>query len=303
MSIQVSNLTKKYGEQVAVDAISFDIPTGQVVGFLGPNGAGKSTTMKILTGYLSPTNGVATVCDLPLDSKATQAKSHIGYLPEHNPLYLDMYVREYLRFMGKLSGLKKDLKSKVEDIIRITGLTPESKKVISSLSKGYRQRVGLAQALLHNPKVLILDEPTSGLDPNQVTEIRKLIREIGKDRTVLLSTHVMQEVEAMCDRVIIINKGKIVADDTVKNLHSKNTGGSTVVRFKAEVNTKKLGEISGIDKVEELGQASYRLTSVGNKDIQEALFHFAVENKNVILEQREEEQSLEHIFKAYTQGN
>ncbi len=303
MSIQVSNLTKKYNEQVAVDDISFDIPTGQVVGFLGPNGAGKSTTMKILTGYLSPTNGVAMVCDLPLDTKATQAKAHIGYLPEHNPLYLDMYVREYLRFMGKLSGLKKDLKSKVEDIIQVTGLAPESKKVISSLSKGYRQRVGLAQALLHNPKVLILDEPTSGLDPNQVTEIRKLIREIGQDRTVLLSTHVMQEVEAMCDRVIIINKGKIVADDTVKNLHSQNTGRSTVVRFKAEVNTKQLGAISGIDKVEELGQASYRLTSVGNKDIQEALFHFAVENKNVILEQREEEQSLEHIFKAYTQGN
>ena len=301
MSIQVQDLTKKYNGQTAVDAISFDIPSGQVVGFLGPNGAGKSTTMKILTGYISPTEGEAKVCSFSLDTEPTKAKSRIGYLPEHNPLYLDMYVREYLQFMGKLSGLKKDVKSRVNEIIETTGLSSESAKVIGSLSKGYRQRVGLAQALLHNPEVLILDEPTSGLDPNQVSEIRKLIRHIGRDRTVMLSTHIMQEVEAMCDRVIIINEGKIVADDSIKNLQKGNTKSFVIIRFKSKVEPARLKKITGVESAEEIGVATYRLTTNQRTDIQEDLFHFAVKNSNVILEQRVEDQSLEHIFRSYTQ--
>lgn len=300
MSIQVQQLTKKYKEQTAVNGISFDIPSGQVVGFLGPNGAGKSTTMKILTGYISATSGNARVCDIDVEAEPTRAKLNIGYLPEHNPLYLEMYVKEYLQFLGKLSGIRKSLNSRVDAMIETTGLTPESHKKIGSLSKGYRQRVGLAQALLHDPKVLILDEPTSGLDPNQVSEIRKLIRELGQDRTVMLSTHVMQEVEAMCDRVIIINKGNIVADDSVANLQKSNADRIMVVRFKSDVNPKALQKLNGVKKVESMGNNAYRLTSQGQEDIHEALFHFAVSNGNVILEQKEEAQSLEHVFRAYT---
>jgi gliding motility-associated transport system ATP-binding protein len=302
MSIQVRNLTKKYSGQTAVNAISFDIPSGQVVGFLGPNGAGKSTTMKILTGFISPTSGEAHICELSTEKESIKAKACIGYLPEHNPLYLDMYVREYLQFMARLSGLKQQVKERVEAIIETTGLSGEVNKIIGSLSKGYRQRVGLAQALIHNPKVLILDEPTSGLDPNQVLEIRKLIREIGRDRTVMLSTHVMQEVEAMCDRVIIINKGDIVADDTVKNLQRKSVGKAVVVKFKTAVEIDKLMSIKGVSKAEEVAESTYRLVTEGNDDIQELLFHFAVKNNNVILEQKEEQQSLEHVFRSYTQN-
>ena len=217
MSIKVDQLTKIYGKQLAVDAISFDIPTGQIVGFLGPNGAGKSTTMKMITGYIPPSSGTGTVCGIDLIEDSIEVRKLVGYLPENNPLYLDMYVKEYLEFIAGISGVSK-IKPAVERAIEMTKLTPERHKKVGQLSKGYRQRVGLAQALIHEPKVLILDEPTSGLDPIQVVEIRQVIKDLGKDKTVLLSTHIMQEVEAMCDRVIMISKGKLVADDLVTTL-------------------------------------------------------------------------------------
>ncbi|MFZ9630483.1 MAG: ATP-binding cassette domain-containing protein [Bacteroidetes bacterium] len=220
MSIQVNNLSKKYGQQLALDSISFSIPSGEVVGFLGPNGAGKSTTMKIITGYIPATSGDASVCGLDLVEQSLEVRKLVGYLPEHNPLYLDMYIAEYLLFAAGIAGVKNTKKA-LEMAIELTQLGPERNKKIGQLSKGYRQRVGLAQALIHDPKVLILDEPTSGLDPNQVVEIRNVIKNLGSEKTVLLSTHIMQEVEAMCNRVILINKGKIVADDSLEGL--KNT--------------------------------------------------------------------------------
>ncbi|MGL4630761.1 MAG: ATP-binding cassette domain-containing protein [Leadbetterella sp.] len=222
MSIKVKNLSKVYGSQAAIDGINFEIQQGEIVGFLGPNGAGKSTTMKILTGYLTPTSGEAYILDSQVEIDNLDLKKRIGYLPEHNPLYLEMYVRDYLMFNGELYGLKGAiLKQKVEQIIQLVGLLPESHKKIVQLSKGYRQRVGLAQALLHDPEVLILDEPTTGLDPNQLSEIRALIKQIGQNKTVVLSTHIMQEVEAICDRVIVIHKGKIVSDEPLNSLLEK----------------------------------------------------------------------------------
>ncbi len=235
MAITVNQLTKNYGSQTAVNNISFSIEKGQILGFLGPNGAGKSTTMKILAGYISSTSGEAQLDSdiITVDSLIT--KSKIGYLPEHNPLYLEMYVTEYLSFVGGMFGLKGTvLKEKVVKVIEMVGLMPEKHKKIEQLSKGYRQRVGLAQALIHEPEVLILDEPTTGLDPNQLVEIRKLIKEVGKNKTIILSTHIMQEVEAICDRVIIINKGNLVADDTLENL--KKEGGTLEEIFRKLTN-------------------------------------------------------------------
>jgi ABC-2 type transport system ATP-binding protein len=217
VSIQVNNLSKKYGQQLALDSISFSIPSGEVVGFLGPNGAGKSTTMKILTGYIPASSGDASICGLDLAEQSLEVRKLVGYLPEHNPLYLDMYISEYLLFAAGIAGVKNTKKA-LEMAIELTQLGPERNKKIGQLSKGYRQRVGLAQALIHDPKVLILDEPTSGLDPNQVVEIRNVIKNLGSEKTVLLSTHIMQEVEAMCNRVILINKGKIIADNTLEGL-------------------------------------------------------------------------------------
>lgn len=244
MSIEVKNLTKSYGEQNAVDQVSFKVKKGEVVGFLGPNGAGKSTTMKIITGYLPATQGEALVCDTKVDAEDIATQKKIGYLPETNPMYLDMYVREYLAFCAGVHGLKGKLATeRIEEVINLTGLTPESKKIIGSLSKGYKQRVGLAQALLHNPEVLILDEPTSGLDPNQIVEIRNLISKAGEEKTVLLSTHIMQEVEAMCDRVIIINQGKIVANDKLADLQEKYTGKSLEDIFRTLTKSVTTAEI------------------------------------------------------------
>jgi len=217
VSIQVNNLSKKYGQQLALDSISFSIPSGEVVGFLGPNGAGKSTTMKILTGYIPASSGDASICGLDLAERSLEVRKLVGYLPEHNPLYLDMYISEYLLFAAGIAGVKNTKKA-LELVIELTQLGPERNKKIGQLSKDYRQRVGLAQALIHDPKVLILDEPTSGLDPNQVVEIRNVIKNLGSEKTVLLSTHIMQEVEAMCNRVILINKGKIIADNTLEGL-------------------------------------------------------------------------------------
>jgi ABC-2 type transport system ATP-binding protein len=231
MSIKIQNLTKVYGTQKAIDNISFEINSGEILGFLGPNGAGKSTTMKILTGYLPASSGSAQVLNVEVSTDSLEVKQQIGYLPEHNPLYLEMYVKEFLEFVGSLYGLKSDnLKNRVIEVIDLVGLQIEQHKKIGELSKGYRQRVGLAQALIHNPEVLILDEPTTGLDPNQLVEIRNLIREVGKNKTVILSTHIMQEVEALCDRVIIINKGKIVIDETMDSLKKKNSNLETIFR-------------------------------------------------------------------------
>ena len=231
MSIQVTNLTKAYGAQRAIDGISFDLKPGEIVGFLGPNGAGKSTTMKILTGYLKPSEGIAKVADYDVAAQSMSARRSIGYLPEHNPLYLDMYVREFLLFSGKLYGLSGDtLKLRVNEMIVMCGLEVEKHKKIGQLSKGYRQRVGLAQSFLHDPTVLILDEPTTGLDPNQIQEIRELIRTAGKNKTVLFSTHIMQEVEALCDRVIIINKGKVVSDSSLETLRASGNSLEEIFR-------------------------------------------------------------------------
>lgn len=224
MSIQVDNLSKVYGKQTAVNSINFNIPTGEIVGFLGPNGAGKSTTMKMLTGYVPPTSGSGSICGIDIVEESLEVRKIVGYLPENNPLYLDMYVKEYLTFMGGLSGVK-NISQNLEYVLNVTRLLPEVHKKIGQLSKGYRQRVGLAQALIHQPKVLILDEPTSGLDPLQVVEMRNVITDLGKDKTVLLSTHIMQEVEAMCNRVIIINQGRIIADDSLEALKQKNDQG------------------------------------------------------------------------------
>lgn len=225
MSIQVKDLAKHYGSQKAVNQISFEAKPGRILGFLGPNGAGKSTTMRMLTGYLAPTSGEAKICGFDVLKEAIKAKTQIGYLPEHTPLYLDMYVKEFLSFVAQTYGIK-DTGHKVNEVIKQVGLSPEQHKKIGTLSKGYRQRVGLAQAIIHNPQVLILDEPTSGLDPNQLTDIRALIKDLGKDKTVILSTHIMQEVEAICDDIIIINKGKIVANASLEELkvqyHSNN---------------------------------------------------------------------------------
>ena len=231
MSIQVKHLSKRYGNQWAVNDLSFDIPTGEIVGFLGPNGAGKSTTMKILTGYIPATSGDAVVCGFNLNTDSLAVRKRVGYLPEHNPLYLDMYVTEYLQFSAGMAGVSK-VKSAVENAIELTQLLPERNKKIGQLSKGYRQRVGLAQALIHDPEVLILDEPTSGLDPNQVVEMRNVIKNLGKNKTVLLSTHIMQEVEAMCNRVILLNHGKIVADNTLDVLKKTSPNDSLETIFR-----------------------------------------------------------------------
>lgn len=300
MSIEVQGLTKVYGEQKAVNDISFSIKSGEIVGFLGPNGAGKSTTMKMLTCFLQPTSGIAKVCGFDTSVSPMEVKKLIGYLPEHNPLYLDMFVKEYLLFVAGIFGLKNKTTS-VKDIIEKTGLSPEQNKKIGALSKGYRQRVGLAQAMLHNPKVLILDEPTSGLDPNQINDIRKLITEFGKERTVMLSTHIMQEVEAMCDRVIIINNGQIVVDDSTDTLQKRFKSALVLnVEFKNPVTKEQLKTIAGVNMVTENGRNRWKLSATKGTDLRELVFKFAVDSGNVILEQNEEEQRLEEIFQYLT---
>lgn len=304
MSISVQHLTKIYGSQKAVNNISFEVKPGEIVGFLGPNGAGKSTTMKILTCFLPQTEGKAEVFGYDVTENPIEVRKHIGYLPEHNPLYLDMYVREYLQFTGKLHGITGNVNARVDEMIEKTGITPERKKKIGQLSKGFRQRVGLAQALLHNPEVLILDEPTSGLDPNQISEIRNLIKETGKNRTVLLSTHIMQEVEALCDRVIIINQGQIVADDETQHLKTRFKGGNTVilVEFKGEVSEGQLKSISGITQVKNVTPTKWQLTANNPEEINELLFKFAVQNNLVILSLTQESQRLEDVFQQLTKN-
>ncbi len=301
MSLEVINLVKVYGAQHAVDDISFTVKAGEIVGFLGPNGAGKSTTMKIATGYLSATSGIVKVSGLNVNDQPTATKRLIGYLPEHNPLYLDMYVHEYLGFVGKVFGLSgKGLKDRLNEMISLCGLTLEQNKLIGSLSKGYRQRVGLAQSLIHNPQVLILDEPTSGLDPNQILEIRKLIKEVSKDKTVIFSTHIMQEVQALCDRVVVINRGRIVADDQLKNL-TETSSGWIEIEFKETVSADDLRGLAGIERVEGNGN-QFKIFSQAGMDVRPELVRFASEKNLTLLGLRQQENSLEEIFRSLTEG-
>lgn len=300
MSISVKNVTKTYGDQNALDGISFEISSGEIVGFLGPNGAGKSTTMKILTCFIPQSGGEVKVCGIDTNEDPIGVKRKVGYLPEHNPLYLDMYVKEYLLFLAGLHKIKNK-KERVAEMIKAVGLEKEQHKKIGALSKGYRQRVGLAQAMLHNPEVLILDEPTSGLDPNQLVEIRELIRQFGKDKTILLSTHIMQEVEAICDRIIIINDGKIVADGKASEIQSKVVTKQVVrVEFDNPVSNSKLKTIKGVSKVKEITNNIWLIETNENKDLRTAIAKFAQENGLLILAMQKEEKSLENVFKELT---
>jgi len=302
MSIVVKNITKIYGAQKALDNVSFEIKTGEIVGFLGPNGAGKSTMMKIITGYIPPTSGEVFVNEQDILENSLKIKQEIGYLPENNPLYLDMYIREYLEFTAGIYKLGKNSKARINEMIEKTGLTSEIKKKIGALSKGYRQRVGLAQALLHNPKVLILDEPTSGLDPNQIVEIRNLILDLGKEKTILLSTHIMQEVEAICDKIIIINKGQIVANDSTQDIHAHNREQfqTVIVEFNNLRSPKDLKEIAGVNKVAELKPNCWLVQSKVTEDIRPNIFNFAVKNGLTVLSMQNKEKSLEDVFQELT---
>lgn len=300
MSVEVKNLVKVYGEQRAVDNISFSAKQGEVLGFLGPNGAGKSTTMKIITGFIPQSNGSTTVCGFNTADAPLEVQKRIGYLPERNPLYKDMYVKEYLSFVANLHQIPNK-KSRVAEMIEMTGLEREQNKIIDSLSKGYKQRVGLAQAMLHNPDVLILDEPTSGLDPNQLVEIRALIKQLGKEKTVIFSTHIMQEVQAICDRVVIINKGKLVADDSIENLQDRVTGGNLItVEFAQNVNKSQLSKIEGVKSVKPLSDNKWELLSNKKVDVRSKVFHFAVQNNLTLLEMRRETYSIENVFQELT---
>ena len=298
MSIKVKKLSKVYGTQKALIEVSFEINKGEIVGFLGPNGAGKSTLMKILTGYIPQTNGDAKICNLDINKNSIKTRSRIGYLPEHNQLYLDMYVKEYLEFVANIYNVNH---KNIDEIIKKTGLLKEQHKLIRSLSKGYRQRVGLAQALIHNPEVLILDEPTTGLDPNQLIEIRSLIKEVGREKTVLLSTHIMQEVEAICDRVIIINKGQIVANKTIVELQkSKGNRKLITVEFDKKAGKKELMKIGNVLDAKEIKGNKYQIYSDSKFDLRPAIFEFAVNNKLTVLQMNIEEQKLESIFQELT---
>ena len=296
MSIKVKNITKQFGSQKALNNVSFSVNRPEIVGFLGPNGAGKSTMMKILTTYLSPTSGNAEVNGHAVSNQQKQIQKSVGYLPEHNPLYLDQYVREYLRFNANVYNVDK---SRVEEVIELTGLTPEAHKTIGQLSKGYRQRVGLANALLHNPEVLILDEPTTGLDPNQLVDIRQLIKGLGKDKTVFLSTHIMQEVEAMCDRVIIINKGEIVADKKLSELR-EGQEQTVIVEFDYRVEDAFLLKLPNAKKVKNVHDFIYEITFSTSTDMRSHVFDFAHDNELKILQLNQKNASLESLFRELT---
>jgi ABC-2 type transport system ATP-binding protein len=303
MSIEVKQVTKIYGIQKALDDVTFKVSPGEIVGLLGPNGAGKSTLMKIITCFIPPTDGEVNLCGHDIFEDSLKVREKVGYLPEHNPLYLEMYVREYLEFIAGIHKIKGNIKSRVTEMIELTGLTIEQKKKIGALSKGYRQRVGLAQALIHDPEVLILDEPTSGLDPNQIHEIRNLIRSIGASKTVMLSTHIMQEVEAICDRAIIINKGKIVADDATKNLAgSVQNKNRVTVEFSGRITKDDFKHISNILNIEHKEQNTWILETEANRDIREDLFSLAVSKGAAILSMNKEELRLEEVFQILTQN-
>ena len=314
MSISVQNITKLYGKQKALDDVSFTINTGEVVGFIGPNGAGKSTMMKIITGFIPQTSGTVMVNDLNTLEHSLEIRKKIGYLPEQNPLYTDMYVKEYLQMVAniyKAEGKRqrsevvdkfKDTGKRVAEMIEMVGLGLEQHKKIGALSKGYRQRVGLAQALIHDPDVLILDEPTSGLDPNQIVEIRNFIADLGKDKTVMLSTHIMQEVQAICDRVIIINLGRIVADDPTELIQSQNVDAyqTIEVEFGQDISGNALKQIHGVVKVKKIDSRHFLVEGKPNRDIRSEIFQWAVKNKVTVLELARREKSLEEVFQELT---
>jgi ABC-2 type transport system ATP-binding protein len=301
MSITVSNLTKIYGKQKAVNDISFSVNDNEIVGFLGPNGAGKSTTMKILTGYLSPESGTATVNGIDVIKNPLEAKKVTGYLPEGNPLYYEMYVREYLEFIANIHRLGL-AKNRIEEVIDLTGLRPESNKKTGQLSKGYKQRVGLAAALIHDPKVLILDEPTTGLDPNQIIEIRQVIKDLGKNKTVLFSSHILQEIESICDRVIIINKGNLVANDSLTNLQSTNKDSRVIiVQFGKNTDIQLLKNLSDVESVDEVAN-QYHIRTSDPEKVKKLLLEFSLENNVDIISLQSKSSSLEEVFRNLT-GN
>jgi ABC-2 type transport system ATP-binding protein len=301
MSVEVKNITKLYGEQRALDNVSFTVDPGQVVGFLGPNGAGKSTMMKIITCFLPQNSGTVTVDGFDVTTDPIKVRERVGYLPEHNPLYHDMYVKEFLSFIAGIQMPAKNVEARVKEMVEITGLGVEQHKKIGALSKGYRQRVGLAQAMIHNPSVLILDEPTTGLDPNQLVEIRQLIKNIGKEKTVILSTHIMQEVEAICDRVVIINKGQIVADDKTSFLQQKSDSETIIlVEFDKPIDAQKLNSISGIKKVLAVNDRTYKIFGPVGQDLRPLIFNFAVQNNLAVITMQKEENSLESVFRQLT---
>jgi ABC-2 type transport system ATP-binding protein len=299
MSIEVQNITKIYGTQKALNDVSFSVGSGEIVGFLGPNGAGQSTMMKILTCYIPPSSGNAKVCGYDVSAQSLEVRRHIGYLPEHNPLYLDMYVREFLEFAGGLHKIP-NVRKRAGEMIGLTGLEPEQNKKIGALSKGYRQRVGIAQAMIHDPKVLIMDEPTTGLDPNQLEEIRSLIRTLGKEKSVMLSTHIMQEVEAICDRVIIVDRGQLVANDATTNLRKSSTVQIVTVEFDSQLTAEALRNLEGVDHVKHLYANTWQLTSSAAGDIRKVIFDYAVSLGLSVLTLTKEEQKIEDVFKDLT---
>jgi len=299
MSIQVTSVSKSYGEQLALNQISFSAKKGEIIGFLGPNGAGKSTMMKVLTGYILPDEGEASVSEIDVLNKALEAKKKIGYLPEQNPLYKDMYVREYLAFQAHLFKIGKE---RIEEVIEQVGLTPEVRKKIGQLSKGYQQRVGIAAAILHNPEVLILDEPTTGLDPNQLQEIRSLIKELGKEKTILFSTHIMQEVEAVCDRVIIIKKGELLLDKPLSELRESNEQ-QVEVTFDFKIEEQFIQKLPNLKSFKNNFDMTWYLTFDSEEDMRPVIFDFAQENGLKILELSSKNQSLETLFKEVTNSS
>ena len=300
MSIIVQNVTKQYDTQLALNDVSLTIGKGEIVGLLGPNGAGKSTLMKIITCFIPPTKGTVSVEGYDIWEQSMEVRRRVGYLPEHNPLYLDMYVKEYLGFVGGIHHLKgQELNKRIDEMIEMTGLGVEMHKKIGALSKGYRQRVGLAQAMIHNPSVLILDEPTSGLDPNQLIDIRNLIRDLGEEKTVLLSTHIMQEVEALCDRIIIINKGVVVANDNIENL-TKESDNVLVVEFDGEVTMEMLRNIVGLKMAKHIKDSQWILESKADLDIRQDLMRWALNNNLIIKSMQREETSIEECFQKLT---
>ena len=302
MPVKIENITKCYGEQKALDQVSFGFEDGELVGFLGPNGAGKSTLMKIITGYMAPDEGEVTLNGELMSPEKYHLRRSIGYLPENNPLYTDLYVKESLDFAAGFYHLSNK-KKKIADIIEMTGLGLEQRKKIGALSKGYRQRVGLAQALIHDPSVLILDEPTTGLDPNQLEEIRALIRQISREKTVLFSSHIMQEVESICNRVIIINRGKIITDGAVEKVKAGKllAKQQVLVEFSTKVHAETLQQIQGVGAVDALSDKSFSITASIDDDIRPAIFQFAVDKKFVILTMNEKQASLENVFRELTQ--
>ena len=300
MSIIVQNVTKQYDTQLALNNVSLEIGKGEIVGLLGPNGAGKSTLMKIITCFIPPTEGTVTVEGFDIWEQSMEVRKRVGYLPEHNPLYLDMYVKEYLGFVAGIHHITgQEANKRIDEMIEMTGLSVEMHKKIGALSKGYRQRVGLAQAMIHNPSVLILDEPTSGLDPNQLIDIRNLIKNLGKEKTVLLSTHIMQEVEALCDRVVIINKGVVVANDNIENL-TKESDNVLIVEFDGKVTMEMLRSIAGLKQARSIKDNHWILESKADLDIRQDLMRWAINNNVIIKSMQQEETSIEECFQRLT---